>query len=104
MAIRSIATWRNSSLCENTSAGVGRQAAQTILAAYPGRWQIAVARANTMALAFWRRSVAQHPLAYDVSESDLSTPSWNGPVIRLSIAAAAGPAQVGSPPRALPET
>jgi predicted acetyltransferase len=66
--------------------GVGTAAAQAILTGYPGVWEIAVARRNLAALAFWRRAVARHPAVADLEEMDLRAPSWNGPVLRFRVA------------------
>ncbi len=65
--------------------GIGTAAAQTIFSRYPGLWETAVARRNTAALSFWRKTVMQHPLAADIEESDVRTSDWNGPVIRFQI-------------------
>jgi predicted acetyltransferase len=65
--------------------GVGLQAALTIFSRYPGVWETAVARRNVAALAFWRKAAAQHPHASDLSELDIASPNWNGPVIRFRI-------------------
>ena len=61
--------------------GVGRLAALQAIRPRPGRWEIAVARRNTGALAFWRevaRSVSQQ-----ADERDVATDHWDGPVLRL---------------------
>ena len=65
--------------------GVGTVAAHQIFGRYPGRWEIAVARKNAAALAFWRRAIRQHPLAADAEEIDIAGPAWNGPVIRFRV-------------------
>jgi hypothetical protein len=36
-------------------------------------------------VAFWRRAIGEHPLAQHIEEIDLSTPAWNGPVLRFRI-------------------
>jgi predicted acetyltransferase len=69
--------------------GVGTAAVHAILARYRGVWEIAVARRNVAAGAFWRRAVEHHPLVGDLKEIDLTTPSWNGPVLRFRLAEAA---------------
>jgi predicted acetyltransferase len=68
-------------------AGLGRLAAHQIFTRYPGQWEVAVARRNLVALAFWRRVIAQHPLAIDVDESDVASSAWNGPLIRFRLRA-----------------
>ena len=63
--------------------GAGRAAAQALIADEPGSWEIAVARANTGALAFWRK-VAAACAAGPVEELDIRSPDWNGPVLRFA--------------------
>ncbi|CAN7566085.1 GNAT family N-acetyltransferase [Phenylobacterium sp. LjRoot164] len=63
--------------------GAGRAAAQALIADEPGGWEIAVARANTGALAFWRK-VAGACAAGPVEELDIRSPDWNGPVLRFA--------------------
>lgn len=70
--------------------GVGTAAARAIFSRYPGQWEAAVARKNVGALAFWRSAVRRHPGAAEVEESDLSTASWNGPVLRFRIGGTPG--------------
>lgn len=65
--------------------GVGTRAAQAIFSRYPGQWEAAVARKNVGALAFWRSAAGRHPLVEDLQESDHSTASWNGPILRFRI-------------------
>ena len=65
--------------------GAGRAAAQALIAAEPGSWEIAVARANTGALAFWRK-VAAACAAGPVEALDIAGPDWNGPVLRFEAA------------------
>lgn len=65
--------------------GVGRTAAQAIFSLYPGVWEAAVARRNVGALAFWRRAVAEHPDVSEVSEVDIDSDAWMGPVLRFRI-------------------
>lgn len=67
-------------------AGIGAQAARLIFTRHPGVWEVAVARRNLPALAFWRRVIGAHPLARDVEELDLATTAWNGPLFRFEIA------------------
>ena len=65
--------------------GVGTTAAQGIFSCYSGQWETAVARQNVGALEFWRKAITRHSLARDVEEFDVTTDSWNGPVIRFRI-------------------
>ena len=66
-------------------AGVGRLAAHQIFTRYPGQWEVAVARRNVAALAFWRRVIGLYPLAIDIDESNVASPTWNGPLIRFRL-------------------
>ena len=72
--------------------GVGQTAAHAIFAAYPGRWEAAVARRNTAALAFWRRAVASCPGVSAIEEVDMASEVWNGPVLCFGVAASAASA------------
>lgn len=65
--------------------GAGTAAAQEILSRYPGRWEVAVARRNISALAFWRNAIARHAKALDIQETDISTRAWDGPIFRFKI-------------------
>jgi predicted acetyltransferase len=65
--------------------GLGTAAARQIFSNYPGLWETAVARRNIAALNFWRNAIRHHPLVEDVEEADLTTSSWNGPVLRFRI-------------------
>jgi predicted acetyltransferase len=68
--------------------GHGTAAAQGLFDRYPGRWEAAVARRNTGALPFWRRAIGSHPRVDDVQEDDVTTPKWDGQIIRFRIAPA----------------
>jgi predicted acetyltransferase len=63
--------------------GLGALAAQRLFGALRGVWEVAVARKNTGALAFWRRTIGDFAGASEISEHDLTGPDWNGPVIRF---------------------
>jgi predicted acetyltransferase len=65
--------------------GVGTAAAHGLFDRYPGRWEAAVARKNTGALPFWRGAVARHPRVSEVQEDDVTSPAWNGQIIRFRI-------------------
>jgi len=65
--------------------GVGRAAAQAIFSAYPGRWEAAVARRNTGALAFWRDAVGTHPAVSEIEERDVSDHRWDGWILRFRV-------------------
>ncbi len=70
---------------KHRSVGLGREAAHLIFTGYPGRWETAVARRNPRALPFWCRAIASHPAARDITEADVETAMWNGPVLRFRI-------------------
>ena len=63
--------------------GVGLVAARAIFGRYPGLWEVAVARRNTGALAFWRRAIGGYELARGVEEVDLAAADWDGPILRF---------------------
>jgi len=65
-------------------AGVGFAAANQLIRARPGQWEIAVARANAGALTFWR-GVAR-AMSPDVEERDLNDDRWNGAILRFVVA------------------
>jgi predicted acetyltransferase len=65
--------------------GVGRAAALTVLRARPGQWEIAVARRNTGAQAFWR-GVAEAAASGPVEAIDQDDDHWNGLVLRFRVA------------------
>jgi predicted acetyltransferase len=74
-------------------AGLGAAAVDSIFQRYPGSWETAVARRNLPALAFWRRVIGNHPLVGDLQETDVSSDSWDGWVMRYRVkdAGAAAP-------------
>lgn len=59
--------------------GVGRAAAEQVFARFPGAWEVAVARKNVAALAFWRKVVARAA----PRELDVRNAEWDGPVLRF---------------------
>ncbi|MBI1775892.1 MAG: GNAT family N-acetyltransferase [Proteobacteria bacterium] len=67
-------------------AGLGKAAVGALFSRYPGLWEIAVARRNVGALAFWRRTILQHPQIRDPEETDVRSTAWNGPVLRFRVA------------------
>ena len=64
--------------------GVGRQAALELIGTRPGQWELAVARANGGAMAFWRGVAAE--LSDEVETLDLSDDRWNGLILRFKVA------------------
>lgn len=63
--------------------GVGRAAARAAIAGREGQWELAVARKNEAALAFWR-GVAAELAAGRVDELD-TTDRWNGWILRFNV-------------------
>jgi predicted acetyltransferase len=70
--------------------GLGARAARTLFSRYPGLWEVAVARRNTGAAAFWRAAISGHPDSREIETHDLETAAWNGPVFRFRIGERAG--------------
>jgi predicted acetyltransferase len=66
--------------------GVGRAAARLSMQGRPGLWEIAIARRNLPAQAFWR-GVADEVASGPVEEHDQQDGKWDGPVLRLAVAA-----------------
>jgi len=67
--------------------GVGRAAARAAIAGRPGQWELAVARKNVNALAFWR-GVAGELAEGGVDELDIEDDRWNGFILRFHVAPA----------------
>jgi predicted acetyltransferase len=63
--------------------GVGRGAAEQIFAAYPGSWEVAVARKNIAARKFWRTTIQGSSPASGFRELDIQNENWNGPVFQF---------------------
>ncbi|RAK55055.1 GNAT family N-acetyltransferase [Phenylobacterium soli] len=64
--------------------GVGRAAALETISTRPGQWEIAVARKNAGALAFWRE-VAEAAAAGPVEERDQQDERWDGAILRFRV-------------------
>lgn len=62
--------------------GIGAAAARQVFASRPGVWEVAVARRNTGALAFWRRVIASQPRLDDLHQLEEVT-DWEGEVFRF---------------------
>jgi predicted acetyltransferase len=62
--------------------GVGLAAAIAAIGARPGQWDVAVARRNVGALAFWRH-VAAAVAGDQVEELDRDDALWDGAILRL---------------------
>ncbi len=70
-------------LRKHRGGGVGREVGEMMFSQRPGSWEVAVARKNIRALAFWRRTILGSGRANEVSESDVSDAHWNGPILRF---------------------
>ncbi len=64
--------------------GVGRRAALAAFQGRSGQWELAVARKNAGALAFWRRVVGE--VAAGPIELLDTTAGWNGAILRFVVA------------------
>ena len=71
-------------LRKHRGGGLGRQAAEMVFSQRPGSWEVAVARKNVRALAFWRRTVGETQRSSDVSETDIDDAHWNGQILRFA--------------------
>jgi predicted acetyltransferase len=65
--------------------GVGRAAALAVIAPRPGQWELAVARANLPAQAFWRSVAREAALSGTVEEGDQADDRWNGLIVRFGV-------------------
>lgn len=65
--------------------GVGTRAAHLIFTAYPGRWEVAIARRNVGALVFWRNAITSHPGVSGFEEHDVEHDAWDGAILRFQI-------------------
>lgn len=65
--------------------GVGFSAAQQLIGARKGLWEIAVTRSNVGAQGFWRR-VAAELGGGEVDEQWQDDPRWNGLILRFTVA------------------
>lgn len=63
--------------------GIAQAAVRQAFDRHPGQWELAVARANQPALAFWKALVTTSPQASELEVLDLETPDWNGPILRF---------------------
>lgn len=66
--------------------GVGSAAATHILSHHPGRWEAAVMRRNTGALAFWQRVIGAHPALVRLATDDGAAVGWDGTLLHFEIA------------------
>lgn len=64
--------------------GVSQAAAGIIFSHHPGSWEVAVARQNARACAFWRRTIQGSAKSSQFQELDLQDERWNGPIFRFA--------------------
>lgn len=64
--------------------GVGRAAALAAFRAHPGRWEVAVARRNAPAQAFWR-GVCQEAASGEVATREQGDERWDGLVLNFDV-------------------
>ena len=60
--------------------GVATTAFHHLLAMHRGRWEIAAARCNVPAIAFWRRAIATAPNVEDIERTEGDGTHWTGPI------------------------
>ena len=60
--------------------GVATEAVRQILAAYAGRWEVAVVARNAKALAFWPRAIAAAPNVSELVRLEGDGEHWRGPI------------------------
>ena len=65
--------------------GVASAAVRAILPRYPGRWELAIARRNTGARAFWPFAVAATPGVSDLTTLAGDGVAWTGPILRFTV-------------------
>jgi predicted acetyltransferase len=68
--------------------GFGTAAARAIFRLYPGRWEVAVMRANRPALPFWDKVIRGDTGISDVLADEFNDTRWNGAIFRFAIAPA----------------
>ena len=67
--------------------GVGRTAALAAIRPRPGQWELAVARRNAGALAFWRGVAVEASADRSFEEVHQDDQRWNGQILRFKVAA-----------------
>lgn len=60
--------------------GVASEAVRQILAAHPGRWEVAVVARNKAAQAFWPRAIAAAPNVTELVRHEGDGQHWTGPI------------------------
>lgn len=63
--------------------GIAQAAVRQAFDRHPGQWELAVARANLAALAFWQGLLTSSPQAHGLEVVDVQSPAWNGPILRF---------------------
>jgi predicted acetyltransferase len=67
---------------------VGAIAVSEILQSHPGRWEVAIARRNDGALAFWPRVLGLLGCVRDLKTVEMDEALWRGPVLLFEAVAA----------------
>jgi predicted acetyltransferase len=70
-------------LRKHRGGGIGRSAAEVIFSRYPGLWEVAVARHNTHAQEFWRKTITRSAKSSELQQLDVHDERWNGPIFRF---------------------
>lgn len=66
--------------------GVGKAAARAAIAGRPGQWELAVARRNVAAQAFWRGVADELGVPGTIEARDHDDDLWNGLILRFMVA------------------
>jgi predicted acetyltransferase len=65
--------------------GTGSKVLELITASRPGRWEAAIARRNTPALAFWPRAIGALPGVRDITTTEGDGVQWRGPILHFTV-------------------
>lgn len=60
--------------------GIGAEAVRQVLAAYPGRWEMAVVERNELAKAFWPRAIGAAHNVSGLTRVEGDGRHWTGPI------------------------
>jgi predicted acetyltransferase len=63
--------------------GLGAAVVAEILARYPGRWEIAIARRNAPAMGFWPRAVGALGFVRELKTLEMDEDLWRGPILQF---------------------
>ncbi len=66
--------------------GTGRAAAQAVFQRYPGKWELAIAHANTIARAFWPKVVSETPGVTGLETFELTGPDRPRQILAFEVA------------------